>query len=106
MLVSLRRMVHESAWSAIMTVLAQARIEASDAASTPPLIMVKREQIIDILGHLEPFGEALQVRGSPGVVSGLQHLIVRSIKTSAEMREPLCRPVCAFILRKHHYVFT
>lgn len=106
MLVSLRRMVHESAWSAIMTVLAQARIEASDAASTPPLIMVKREQIIDILGHLEPFGEALQVRGSPGVVPCLQHLIVTSMKTSAEMREPLCRPVCAFILRKHHYVFT
>lgn len=60
-------MVHESAWSAIMTVLAQARIEASDAASTPPLIMVKREQIIDILGHLEPFGEALLVGEAPGV---------------------------------------
>lgn len=62
MMVSLRRMVQESAWSTIMTVLAQARIEASDAASAPPLIMVKREQVIDILAHLEPFGEALQVR--------------------------------------------
>lgn len=62
MMLSLRRMVDESAWSAIMTLLAQARIEANDTASVPPLVMVKREQVIDILGHLEPFGEALQVR--------------------------------------------
>lgn len=44
-----------------MTLLAQARIEASDTASVPPLVMVKREQVIDILGLLEPFEEALQV---------------------------------------------
>lgn len=61
MMVSLRRMVQESAWSAVMTVLAQARIEANDTASAPPLVMVKREQVIDILGLLEPFEEALQV---------------------------------------------
>ena len=62
MMVSLRRMVQESTWSAIMTLLAQARIEANDTASTPPLVMVKREQVIDILGLLEPFQEALQVK--------------------------------------------
>lgn len=45
-----------------MSVLAQARIEANDAASAPPLIMVKREQLLDILAHLELFGEAIQVR--------------------------------------------
>lgn len=54
-------MVQESVWSSIMTLLAQARIEASDTASAPPLVMVKREQVIDILGLLEPFEEALQV---------------------------------------------
>lgn len=47
-----------------MSVLAQARIEANDAASAPPLIMVKREQVLDILAHLELFGEAIQVRES------------------------------------------
>lgn len=62
MLISLRRMAQESAWSIVMTVLAQARIEANDTASAPPLVMVKREQVLDILCHLEPFGEALQVR--------------------------------------------
>ncbi|XP_044208440.1 v-myb avian myeloblastosis viral oncogene homolog-like 2a isoform X1 [Thunnus albacares] len=69
MMVSLRRMVQESTWSAIMTLLAQARIEANDTASTPPLVMVKREQVIDILGLLEPFQEALQVLQGNGVTT-------------------------------------
>ncbi|XP_076598133.1 v-myb avian myeloblastosis viral oncogene homolog-like 2a isoform X1 [Chaetodon auriga] len=67
MMQSLRRMVQETAWSAIMTLLAQARIEANDTASAPPLVMVKREQVIDILGLIEPFGEALQVLQGNGV---------------------------------------
>ncbi|XP_034027604.1 v-myb avian myeloblastosis viral oncogene homolog-like 2a isoform X2 [Thalassophryne amazonica] len=67
MMVSLRRMAQESAWSAVMTVLAQARIDANDTATAPPLVMVKREQVIDILGLLEPFEEALQVLQGNGV---------------------------------------
>uniref|UniRef100_A0A3Q2R2M8 Uncharacterized LOC105936427 n=1 Tax=Fundulus heteroclitus TaxID=8078 RepID=A0A3Q2R2M8_FUNHE len=67
MMLSLRRMVHETTWSIVMTLLAQARIEATDAASAPPLIMVKREQVVDILGLLEPFEEALQVLQGNGV---------------------------------------
>nr|XP_020473974.1 uncharacterized protein LOC109970622 isoform X2 [Monopterus albus] len=67
MMLSLRRMVQETAWSAVMTVLAQARIEANDTASDPPLIMVKREQVVDILGLLEPFEEALQGLQGNGV---------------------------------------
>ncbi|KAM8829746.1 v-myb avian myeloblastosis viral oncogene homolog-like 2a [Synchiropus picturatus] len=67
MLVSLRRMVQESSWSTIMILLAQARVEAKDAASAPPLVMVKREQVSDILGLLEPFQEALQVLQGHGV---------------------------------------
>nr|XP_043894471.1 v-myb avian myeloblastosis viral oncogene homolog-like 2a isoform X1 [Solea senegalensis] len=67
MMLSLRRMVEESAWSSIVTLLAQARIEASDTASAPPLVIVKREQVIDILGLLEPFEEALQVLQGNGV---------------------------------------
>ncbi|KAM8863154.1 v-myb avian myeloblastosis viral oncogene homolog-like 2a isoform 2-T2 [Spinachia spinachia] len=67
MMLSLRRMVQESAWSAIMTLLAQARIEANDTASAPPLVMAKREQVIDILALLEPFEEAIQVLQGTGV---------------------------------------
>ncbi|XP_049437820.1 v-myb avian myeloblastosis viral oncogene homolog-like 2a isoform X5 [Epinephelus fuscoguttatus] len=67
MMIALRRMVQESAWSTVMTLLAQARIEANDTASVPPLIMAKREQVIDILGLLEPFEEALQVLQGNGV---------------------------------------
>ncbi|XP_074538575.1 v-myb avian myeloblastosis viral oncogene homolog-like 2a isoform X2 [Halichoeres trimaculatus] len=67
LMLSLRRMVHESAWSAIMTLLAQARIEANDTASAPPLVKVKREQVTDILSLLEPFGEAMQTLQGNGV---------------------------------------
>ncbi|XP_047232252.1 v-myb avian myeloblastosis viral oncogene homolog-like 2a isoform X2 [Girardinichthys multiradiatus] len=67
MMLALRRMVHETTWSIIMTLLAQARIEATDTASAPPLIMVKREQVVDILGLLEPFEEALQVLQGNGL---------------------------------------
>ncbi|XP_041654273.1 v-myb avian myeloblastosis viral oncogene homolog-like 2a [Cheilinus undulatus] len=67
MILSLRRMVQESTWSTIMTLLAQARIDANNTASAPPLVIVKREQVIDILGHLEPFGEILQVLQGNGV---------------------------------------
>ncbi|XP_040901715.1 v-myb avian myeloblastosis viral oncogene homolog-like 2a isoform X2 [Toxotes jaculatrix] len=67
MMLSLRRMVQESAWSAAMTLLAQARIEANDTASAPPLVMVKRDQVTDILSLLEPFEEALEVLQGNGV---------------------------------------
>nr|XP_061841534.1 v-myb avian myeloblastosis viral oncogene homolog-like 2a [Nerophis lumbriciformis]XP_061841535.1 v-myb avian myeloblastosis viral oncogene homolog-like 2a [Nerophis lumbriciformis]XP_061841536.1 v-myb avian myeloblastosis viral oncogene homolog-like 2a [Nerophis lumbriciformis] len=60
MMVSLRRMVQEAAWNGVMAVLAQARSEASDMASAPPLVMVKREQVLDILALLEPFQGALK----------------------------------------------
>uniref|UniRef100_A0A1A7WAY0 Myeloblastosis oncogene n=1 Tax=Iconisemion striatum TaxID=60296 RepID=A0A1A7WAY0_9TELE len=71
LLLSLRRMVQEPTWSHVMTLLAQARIEATDSASAPPLVMVKREQVVDILGLLEPFEEALQVLQGNGVTISL-----------------------------------
>lgn len=67
MMLSLRRMVQETAWSATMAILAHARIEASHTSSAPPLVMAKREQVIDILGLLEPFEDALQVLQGSGV---------------------------------------
>lgn len=76
MMLSLRRMVQESAWSAIMTLLAQARTEANDTASAPPLVRVKREQVIDILGHLERFGEAMQVREKSRRTSCIMDVVV------------------------------
>ncbi|CAN9515766.1 unnamed protein product [Ophioblennius macclurei] len=73
MMLSLRRMVQEAAWSATMTVLALARIEATDASSAPPLVIAKRDQVIDILGLLEPFEEALQVLQGNGVT--ISHIV-------------------------------
>lgn len=59
---SLRHMTQESVWSTVTTLLALARIEASDANGIPPLVMVRREQVADILSLLEPFEEVIQVR--------------------------------------------
>ncbi|MEQ2199534.1 hypothetical protein XENOCAPTIV_001690 [Xenoophorus captivus] len=72
-MLALRRMVHETTWSIVMTLLAQARIEATDTASAPPLIMVKREQVVDILGLLEPFEEALQKAADGSGADFLRH---------------------------------
>lgn len=64
MMLLLRSMAQEAAWTAVMTALAQARAEATDTDSVLPLIMATREQVIDILTLLQPFEEALQVENS------------------------------------------
>ncbi|XP_072304914.1 v-myb avian myeloblastosis viral oncogene homolog-like 2a isoform X2 [Eucyclogobius newberryi] len=67
MLMSLRRMVQESTWNSMMSVLAQARTEAHSSTSVPPLVSIKREQVRDILRLLEPFEVALQALQGNGV---------------------------------------
>ncbi|KAG9337485.1 hypothetical protein JZ751_028676 [Albula glossodonta] len=69
--VSVRRMVQESVWGSVMTLLSQARIEAKDSSSSPPMVRAKREQVVDIIGLLEPFEEAIQVLQEEGVTFSL-----------------------------------
>uniref|UniRef100_A0A8C7HC23 MYB proto-oncogene like 2 n=1 Tax=Oncorhynchus kisutch TaxID=8019 RepID=A0A8C7HC23_ONCKI len=69
--VSMRRMVQEAVWGSVMTLLAQARIEAKDSSSSPPMVRAKREQVVDIIGLLEPFEEAIQVLQSDAVTFSL-----------------------------------
>ncbi|XP_058846867.1 v-myb avian myeloblastosis viral oncogene homolog-like 2b isoform X2 [Acipenser ruthenus] len=68
---SIRKMAMESVWGAVMTLLAQARIEAKDSSSSPPPVRAKREQVLDIIGLLEPFEEATQVLQAEGVTFSL-----------------------------------
>ncbi|XP_029974329.1 v-myb avian myeloblastosis viral oncogene homolog-like 2a isoform X2 [Salarias fasciatus] len=112
MMLSLRRMVQESAWSATMAVLSHARIEASDSSSIPPLVIAKREQVVDILGLLEPFEEALQVLQGNGVtVSSIVPTLVVLDKTLEDrstnythfrraLRTGLCKHFQSFIQEK------
>ncbi|XP_056155387.1 v-myb avian myeloblastosis viral oncogene homolog-like 2a [Lampris incognitus] len=102
LMVSVRRLVQESAWSAIMTLLAQARTEARDATSAPPLVRAKREQVMDILGLLEPFEEAIQVLQGNGITISfiipsliglektLEHRATSYIHFSKALRSGLC----------------
>ncbi|KAK6479443.1 myb-related protein B [Huso huso] len=68
---SIRKMAMESVWGAVMTLLAQARIEAKDSSCSPPPVRAKREQVLDIIGLLEPFEEATQVLQAEGVTFSL-----------------------------------
>ncbi|XP_034152034.1 v-myb avian myeloblastosis viral oncogene homolog-like 2a [Esox lucius] len=68
---SMRRMVQEVVWGSVITLLAQARIEAKDSSSSPPMVRAKREQVEDIIGLLEPFEEAIQVLQSDAVTFSL-----------------------------------
>uniref|UniRef100_A0A674EAK0 V-myb avian myeloblastosis viral oncogene homolog-like 2a n=1 Tax=Salmo trutta TaxID=8032 RepID=A0A674EAK0_SALTR len=69
--VSMRRMMLEAVWGSVMTLLSQARIEAKDLSSSPPMVRAKREQVVDIIGLLEPFEEAIQVLQSDAVTFSL-----------------------------------
>lgn len=54
MFVTIRRMTQETAWEKVLSVLGQARIEAKDSSNSPPQLRAKREQVLEIIGLLEP----------------------------------------------------
>jgi len=62
LMTSMRLLTDATSWTSAMSLLAQARTEAQDASSAPPLVQAKREQLVDILGLLQPFEEAIQVQ--------------------------------------------
>ncbi|KAL2103758.1 hypothetical protein ACEWY4_000626 [Coilia grayii] len=69
--VAIRRMVQDRAWDTVVSVLGQARIEAKDTSTSPPQLRARREQVLDIIGLLEPFEEAIQVLQGDGVTFSL-----------------------------------
>ncbi|XP_063065650.1 v-myb avian myeloblastosis viral oncogene homolog-like 2a [Engraulis encrasicolus] len=69
--VAIRRMAQESAWDTVISVMSQARVEAKDSSTTPPVLRARREQVVDIVGLLEPFEEAIQVLQGDGVTFSL-----------------------------------
>ncbi|XP_051961138.1 v-myb avian myeloblastosis viral oncogene homolog-like 2a isoform X1 [Xyrauchen texanus] len=66
-----REMMQESVWGSVMTVLNQARTEAKDGSICPPVVQVTREQVVDFVGLLEPFEEAVQVLQEEGITLSL-----------------------------------
>uniref|UniRef100_A0A4W4F2A1 V-myb avian myeloblastosis viral oncogene homolog-like 2a n=1 Tax=Electrophorus electricus TaxID=8005 RepID=A0A4W4F2A1_ELEEL len=67
----IRKLVQEFSWGSVMAVLTQARKEANETTVSPPVIHVKREQVMDLIGLLEPFEEAIQVLQDDGVTFSL-----------------------------------
>lgn len=60
-LIVIREMMHESIWPLVMSFLNQACMGAKDCSICPPVVQVTREQVVDLVGLLEPFEEAVQV---------------------------------------------
>lgn len=60
-IIFIRKMMHESVWPLVMSVLNQAHAGAKDCTICPPVVQVTREQVVDFVGLLEPFEEAVQV---------------------------------------------
>ncbi|XP_076874923.1 v-myb avian myeloblastosis viral oncogene homolog-like 2a [Brachyhypopomus gauderio] len=67
----IRKLVQEFSWGSVIAVLTQARKEVNENTISPPVIHVKREQVVDIIGLLEPFEEAIQVLQDDGVTFSL-----------------------------------
>lgn len=68
---TIRKLAQEFTWGSVMALLAQACKERNDSTVPPPVIHVKREQLVDVIGLLEPFEEALQVLQAEGVTFSL-----------------------------------
>ncbi|XP_056589836.1 v-myb avian myeloblastosis viral oncogene homolog-like 2a isoform X2 [Triplophysa dalaica] len=60
-IIMVREMMQESVWPLVMSLLNQARNGAKGCCLCPPVVQVTREQVVDFVGLLEPFEEAVQV---------------------------------------------
>lgn len=61
-----RQLLPRDAWDGVLGLIARARREDIDSSVPPPVIHVHREQVVDVIGLLEPFEEAIQVLQSEG----------------------------------------
>ncbi|XP_062396963.1 v-myb avian myeloblastosis viral oncogene homolog-like 2a isoform X2 [Sardina pilchardus] len=66
-----RMTMHEAAWDTVVSVLGQAQMEAKDSSTSPPHLRAKRDQVLDVMGLLEPFEEAIQVLQAEGATFSL-----------------------------------
>lgn len=57
----IREIMQESVWDSVMSLLNQARTEANSCHVCPPVVHVAREQVVDFVGLVEPFEEAVRV---------------------------------------------
>ncbi|XP_053500179.1 v-myb avian myeloblastosis viral oncogene homolog-like 2a isoform X2 [Ictalurus furcatus] len=66
-----RKLLSKVAWDGAMGLIAQAQKEENDSTVSPPVIHVIWDQVVDIIGFLEPFEEAVQVLQSDGITFSL-----------------------------------
>ncbi|XP_039620576.1 v-myb avian myeloblastosis viral oncogene homolog-like 2a [Polypterus senegalus] len=91
---TVRKLAHEPVWKAVMKLVSQAHIKAKDASTVPPVVRAKREQVLDIIGLLEPFEEATRVLQTEEVTFSLIIPSLIKLDKALENRETQFSSFC------------
>nr|XP_055044728.1 v-myb avian myeloblastosis viral oncogene homolog-like 2a [Misgurnus anguillicaudatus] len=70
-IIIMREIMQESVWPLMMTLLNQARTAAKDCTVCPPVVQITHEQVVDFVGLLEPFEEAVHILQDDGITVSL-----------------------------------
>lgn len=102
--VAFRKLLPQVAWDGVIGLIAQARKEENDSMVSPPVIHVRWEQVVDIIGLLEPFEEAIQVLQSDGVTFSLVIPSIIGLDKTLELKTTMYPQFCkALRFRLHDY---
>lgn len=100
-----RKLLSQDAWDGVVGLIAQARKEENDSTVSPPVIHVHWEQVVDIIGLLEPFEEAIQVLQSDGGTFSLLIPSVIGLDKTLELKATIYPQFCEALRSRLHDYF-
>lgn len=100
-----RKLLSQVAWDGVVGLIAQARKEESYLTVSPPVIHVHCEQVVEIIGLLEPFEEAIQVLQSDGCTFSLVIPSIIGLDKTLELKATAYSQFCKALRSKLHDYF-
>lgn len=100
-----RKLLLPAAWNGVMGVIAQAHKEENDSVVSPPIIHVYWEQVVDIVGLLEPFGEVIEVLQSDGVTFSLVIPSILGLDKTLKLKKTVYLQFCKVLRSTLHDFF-
>ncbi|XP_034167516.2 v-myb avian myeloblastosis viral oncogene homolog-like 2a isoform X1 [Pangasianodon hypophthalmus] len=100
-----RKLLPQVAWDGVIGLIAQARKEENDSSDSPPVIHVRWDQVVDIIGLLEPFEEAIQVLQSDGVTFSLVIPSIIGLDKTLELKKTAYPQFCKALRSGLHDYF-
>ncbi|XP_060793106.1 v-myb avian myeloblastosis viral oncogene homolog-like 2a isoform X2 [Neoarius graeffei] len=102
--VAFRKLLPQVTWDTVISLIAQAQKEDNDSTVSPPVIHVRWEQVVDLVGLLEPFEEVIQVLQSDGVTFSLVIPSIIGLDKTLELKTTMYPQFCkALRSRLHNY---